>query len=72
MARFCQHEILEESVRKVEVVVLAGVHDDRLGPVGFLKSMIQRRDLHEVRTGRRDEVDEFHGMRLDRLDRSER
>ena len=49
--RLGQHEVPEEGVRHVEVVVLAGVHDDRLGPVRLLERVVERRDLHEVRPG---------------------
>jgi hypothetical protein len=35
------------------------VDDDRPGPVGFFKRVVKRRDLHEVRAGRCDQMDCF-------------
>ncbi len=53
-----QSEIGEERIRHVGVVVLAGMDDDRRGPVARRgERVIERRDLHEIRPRRRDEMD---------------
>jgi hypothetical protein len=59
MVRRRQHQILEEGLRHVEVVMLTSVDDNWFGPVGFPERMVKRRDFHEVRPDRCDQVDGF-------------
>ncbi len=49
-------EILQDRVRHVVVVVLARVNEHRIRPVGCLERMVKRRDFHEVRTRRGNQV----------------
>ena len=53
-----QAEVHEEGVGHVEIVVLAGVNDDGVGPGLLFERVVQRRDLHEVGPGRANEMDE--------------
>jgi hypothetical protein len=47
-------QVFEDRVRHVAVVMLSRMHQNRVGPVGGLEGMIQRRHLHEVRAGGSD------------------
>ena len=60
MVRLGQAQVPEERVRHVGVVVLAGMHDRRLAPGFGGKRVVERRDLHEVRARRGDQVDVQH------------
>ena len=55
--RLRQAQVAEERVRHVGVVVLAGVHDARRAPGSRCERVVERRDLHEVRARRGDEMD---------------
>ena len=57
--RFRQHQVLEEGIRHVDVVMLAGVNDLRRGPIPLFEGVIKRGDLHEVGTRGSDEMDFF-------------
>jgi hypothetical protein len=59
-----QTKIGEEGIRHVRVVVLARMHDARLAPPAIRERMVERRDLHEVRTGGGDQVNVHSGNRL--------
>ncbi len=56
MRRLRQTQIPEERVRHICVVVLSGVHYVRCAPLFSCEGVIQRRDFHEVRTRRGDQV----------------
>ena len=58
--RLRHREVAEERIGHVRIVVLAGVHDRRPAPGLLRQRMVQRRDLHEVRARRRDQVDVLH------------
>ncbi len=60
-----QAQVPEERIRHVRVVVLARVHDRRTAPRLARQRVVQGRDLHEVGSRGRDQVDvQFaHGLR---------
>jgi hypothetical protein len=66
VGRLGQAEVAEERVRHVRVVVLPGVHDARGAPALTRQLVVQRRDLHEIRTRGGDQVDDFraHALRI--------
>jgi hypothetical protein len=43
-----QRQIGEKRIRHVDVIVLAGVNDYRIGPWLIFQSMVKRSDLHEI------------------------
>jgi len=52
-----QTEIGEESIRHVGIVVLAGMHQHGFAPRRALQRVVNRRDLHEIRSRGRDQMD---------------
>ena len=56
-----QFQVLEKGVRHVDVVMLTGVDDYRIGPGLLFQGMVERGDLHEVGPGRGDQMN-FHGL----------
>ena len=53
-------EVTEKGVRHPGVVVLAGVDNPRPAPAGSRQRMVERRDLHEIRPRRGDQVHGEH------------
>ena len=60
--RLGQPQVAEERVRHVGVVVLPGMDDLRGTPRLARERVVQRRDLHEVRPGGGDQVDDELGI----------
>jgi hypothetical protein len=59
MMRLGQQKVPKKSIGHVDVVVLPGVDDRRLGPPAVVQGVVERRDFHEIRPGRGDEMDAF-------------
>ena len=52
-----QGKLGKEDIRHVGVIMLAGMNQERMRPLGFLQCVPKRGDFHEIGPRRRDEMD---------------
>jgi hypothetical protein len=56
MIRLRQCKLLKKNVRHVDIVMLPGVDNLGFSPVRCLEGVIERGDLHEIGSGRGNEM----------------
>ena len=49
--RLRQTKILKKNIGHVQVIMLAGVHNQGFGPWLLFEGMVERRNFHKIRSG---------------------